>query len=691
MPTVKGLTVEISASATKFNKQVKEMTQQIKSTKTEAQELKKQLKIEFDSDKFARAQELSQQALDETRNKANILAERLEYLSTIPSAVDSAEYRKVQEDLSKTQTEVVKLEKSLEELNKIKFDKLVKNVEKVGKGLEQASKAIAPFSAVAAGALAGLAAAGKQAISTGAEIDDLALRFGVSAEKIQEWQYIAAQTGVETEVFNKALIKARSAVLDFSNGKINESTKAIAGLNLELSSFQTQEDMFDGIIDALSSMEDKTLQASYANEIFGDKIANQLLPYFNAGSDAINQFKEEFESMSYLTDSQVSSLAKLDDVLFRIKTSFKNIAMQIGVAVTPIFEKIANVIETRLLPKLESFANWLNSLSDTALSFGLKALAVVAMLAPLLAVGAKIIQGVAALIKIMPILNTALNGLAANPIIAIIALVAILLVTLYTTCEKFRESVNNFIQLIVSAVQPIFQLIGNLLQQLLSLLMPIFDIIGNILAILIDSIITVLQPIINFITLLFNLLMPLINIALIPLKAVLELIKVPLMLIGQLLQWLSPLFELFGKIVTAVFKAVIVVINFVLGIIESAINWVIKAINKVIDAANSVAEIFGGHINTLGEVNLKLDTSELDNLDLEDKNYSIDGTPPNLDTSGSPYDQVVDYTSGGTTNNYDYSTNNQTQNIEVTIENYAEEVDVDNLIREINRKLAEAM
>lgn len=59
--------------------------------------------------------------------------------------------------------------------------------------------------------------------------------------------------------------------------------------------------------------------------------------------------------------------------------------------------------------------------------------------------------------------------------------------------------------------------------------------------------------------------------------------------------------------------------------------------------------------------------------------------------SGSPYDQVIDLTGSGTTNNYDYSTSNKTQNIEVIIQNYAEEVDVDDLVRQINVKLAEVM
>ena len=48
------------------------------------------------------------------------------------------------------------------------------------------------------------------------------------------------------------------------------------------------------------------------------------------------------------------------------------------------------------------------------------------------------------------------------------------------------------------------------------------------------------------------------------------------------------------------------------------------------------------------------------------------------------------YTSGDIYNN-DYSTNNKTQNVTVVIQNYSDEVDVDDLVRQINIKLAEAM
>lgn len=190
----------------------------------------------------------------------------------------------------------------------------------------------------------------------------MSLRLGISAEKVQEYQYVTAQAGVEWNVFEQALIKARAALVDLSAGTINNASKALQSLGLRVEDFDSKEAMFDGIIDALSNMEDKTLQTAYANEIFGDKIANQMLPYLNAGTDAINQFKSEFETIGALSNEQVAALAKLDDTIYLLKESLKNVCLQIGASFAPLLQRVAEIINTSLIPKLQNSPNGLTPL-----------------------------------------------------------------------------------------------------------------------------------------------------------------------------------------------------------------------------------------------------------------------------------------------------------------------------------------
>lgn len=691
--SIRGLTVEISADASSFNKEMSQMRKAAQSSQSELNALQKSLDLEFDASKLARAQKVAQDAIDQTAANADALRRRLLYLEDSGN-INTDQYRKLQTELAQTELKGQQLQKQLEKLNTLKFDKLSSQISGVGDKITGTGRALAPFSAAAGAAITAAGTLGVKAASAGAEIDDLSLRLGISAEKVQEYQYVTAQAGVEWAVFEKALIKARAAIVDLSAGTINNASKALQSLGLRIEDFDSKEAMFDGIIDALAGMEDKTLQTAYANEIFGDKIANQMLPFLNAGADAINQFKSEFATIAPLTNEQVSALASLDDTLYLVKESVKNAALQLGASFAPLIKSIADSIQNNLVPKLQKLAEWFNSLSLSEQQFALKALLVVAALAPLTMGVGKLVGAIGNIVKIIPSLQAGLSALAANPIVLIIAAVAAILIILYTQCEAFRESINNLISMIGGALQPVLDVVMGLLQSIMDLLSPILEIIGGILATVINLVISALQPFFDMLTMIFNLLTPLLQVALIPLKVVLTALQVPLQILGQLLGWLAPLFQIFGNIVSKIFGGVVKIINIVLGVIEDAVNFVIGIINGLIDGVNAALGWLGVHIDRIADVKLRIDTSEIESMD--DVNAIIDSTPPDTSGAGTSGGGTV-YDGGGTTGsygdtyNYDNSTTNKTQNITVKIENYAAEVDTDELVRQINVKLAEAM
>lgn len=691
---IRGLTVEIAADATTFNKQMRELRSEAKSSQSELNALQKSLELKFDSATFERAQKVAQQAIDETAKAAETLRARLAFLEQSGNA-DTTAYKKLQTELAQTELRAQQLEQQLENINKIKFDAIAKNVSEVGNAISAAGRALTPFSTAAAGAITGLGALGVSAASTGAEIDDLSNQFGVSAETIQEWQYVASQLGVDVEYFNRALIRMRAAMVDLSSGKTSAATEALSALGLEMSQFNSYEEMFDGVMNALAGVEDETLQAAYANEIFGDRIANQMLPYLNAGTEEIAKFKEEFAGMSSLTNEQVKALAELDDTFNLLKQSIQYVGLQIGASLQPLLQSLANVINNSIVPRLQALAEWFNSLTLEQQEFAAKALLVVAALAPLTLGIGKLVTTVGSLIKAIPQLQAGLSALAAHPIILIIAAVAAILLVLYTQCEAFRESINNLVGILGSALQPVLDVIMNTLNTLIGLLSPIIQLVGNILALVVNMVVDALSPFFDMLNMIFQLLQPLIEVALIPLQIALSALQVPLQVIGQLLGWLAPLFQVFGNIVSAVFKGVVAIINVVLGVIEDAVNFVIGIINGLIDGINGALGWLGVHIDRIAEVKLRIDTTEID--DMNDVNAIIDTTSPVTSDGGTPtgggtiYDDIGAGGTAGDIINNDYSTNNTTQNVTVTIQNYAEEVDVDALVREINVKLAEAM
>ena len=687
--SIRGLTVKISADATEFKKEINAVRKDSKSAQAELTALQKSLQLEFDVEKFARAQKVAQEAIDKTAQEAEMLRTRLKQLEESGN-VDTSEYRKVQTELAQAETKAQQLQEKLKKLNNLKFDKLANNVKTVGDKIQGVGKALMPVSVAAAGAITGIAALGVKTASTGAELDDLSQRLGISAEKVQELKYVAAQAGVDWEVYNKGIIKARAALLDLSSGISNNTTKAVQSLGISLENFSSQEEMIDGVMTALAGVKDKTLQAAYANEIFGDKIANEMLPYLNAGAEEIQKFKSEFEGMSYLTNEQVKSLATLDDTIYLLKQSLSNVVLQIGASLSPLIQSLTEYVNANVIPMLQRLADWFNSLTVGQQELVIKILLVTAALAPLATGIGKIVSLVGSIIKILPQLGAAFSALEAHPIVLIIAAIAAVLLILYTQCEAFRESINNLIGTLTSALQPILDVIIGLISKIMSLLTPIITLIGENLASAINMIMEILSPVLEMVSALLELLSPLLDVCIIPLTVALNALKVPLQIIGQLLNWLTPLFEFFGKVVTSIFKGVIWIVNKVLGWVEDAVNWCIGIINKLIDGINSALGWLGVNIAHIGEVKLRLDTSDVENID--DVNAVVKETQESNQTGGGTvYDQIGADTASGDTYNYDYSKTEKTQNVTVVIENYAKEVDVDDLVEKINVKLAEAM
>lgn len=378
----KSVSIKLGMDNAEFIKEMKKVDREIKSTEKTAQNLAKSLDIEFNANTAVQAQKQYQSALEQTEAKAERLRKEMAKVAK-SSGVDSENYSKLQLELAKTEAKAVTLKDKLEEVKNIKIEQLTEKIDGLGNKITGVGQKLTVFSAGAAAAIAGIAATGKAAAATGAEIDDMTQRFGISAETVQRWSYIALQSGVETTTFTNALVKARAAMSDLASGTTNAAAETLQNLGISARQFGSDEEMFDGVVKALANVEDKTLQTAYANEIFGNKIATELLPYINAGAEDLAKWNAEFDAMPSLTGEEAAALAELDDTFNRLSTSMKYATAQLGEAFAPIIEKVVEFIEDTAVPALESFAEWFDSLPEGLQNTALGMLAITAVAAPL--------------------------------------------------------------------------------------------------------------------------------------------------------------------------------------------------------------------------------------------------------------------------------------------------------------------
>lgn len=394
----KGFTFKLGADTQDFIKGIRAAEKEIGKTQKTANNLSKSLDFKFSDTKLTAAQKQYQKALAQTEANADGLRKKLHELEE-SGRVDTVDYSELELLLAKTETRADRLRQELEKLDEVKVEKLSEKFENLGGKLTNAGKKMQGLSLGATGILAGGAAIVKSAATTGAEIDDLSQRFDVSAETIQRWQYLAMQGGVNVDVFTKGLVKMRAAVADVAAGTSNKATESLFALGLDPTKFSSTEEMVNAITQALASMENKTLQTAYANEIFGDKIATEMLQYINAGVEDIAKWNAEFDAMSPLTSEQVKNLADLDDQFNRLKTSMSNAGAELGLAFAPIMEKAIEWIENYFIPAIENLAEKFDKLPEGVQNFLVGGLALIAFGTPFLKFCGGITGGIGRIVK----------------------------------------------------------------------------------------------------------------------------------------------------------------------------------------------------------------------------------------------------------------------------------------------------
>lgn len=365
--------------------------------------LQEGLAIKFDASKLTQAQGLLQKSLEATEKKAALLRERLTAMESAGvTKKNTAEYERLKTELVKTETQALKLNQQLKDLDKLKLNNLTAGIDKVGKSLTSAGKALAPFSALAAGILAGGAKLAKDAANDAAEIQNLADSFNVSAESIQRWQYIALQTGASSGKVEQGLSKIQKALGNQLAGQTDKATEALNRLGISYEKYKDPDQAFEATLRALSQVKDATEQAYLMNNIFGEGMATELTPLVKDGARAVSQYTAEFKEVGYLTNRQISELAELDKSVNKVSKQWENAKTQLAVAMIPILEFFVDLLQNHIIPAVKALAEWFDNLSPSMQKTIIGILSVIAVIAPLLILFGKMASGVSALIKILP-------------------------------------------------------------------------------------------------------------------------------------------------------------------------------------------------------------------------------------------------------------------------------------------------
>lgn len=214
-----------------------------------------------------------------------------------------------------------------------------KSIGNLGKRMTMAGAGLTAAGTAITGALAGAASTFAAA---GDQIQKMAIRTGISTEALSAMSFIAEQSGTDLATFEKGIRRMQATLLDASQGT-KTATDALAGIGLTLGDLEglNPEEQFTRIAGALAEVQDASMRAAMAQEIFG-RAGTQLLPMIESGAGGMAALRAEAERLGLIFDQETADKAAvLTDAMNSLKRGMGAIVVQIGGAVAPIFSELA--------------------------------------------------------------------------------------------------------------------------------------------------------------------------------------------------------------------------------------------------------------------------------------------------------------------------------------------------------------
>ena len=251
-----------------------------------------------------------------------------------------------------------------------KMGKLGGQVSSVGSKLVSAGGTMTKFvSGPIAAVGTGLMALNSKTADYGDEIHKASQRMGVSFKSFQELNYWAGQNGVSMTTLEKGVRTLNQQIGEAKSGndKYNETLEA-AGINMEALANGTlsTEDAFAQALVHFSQISDEGERAAAATQLFGSKLAGELMPAISDSSLSLSDAKERAKELGIImSDDGVNASAAYSDAMDDLKQKIAGVFREISTTLMPVItEKLIPIIENDVIPAIGKFVDKLVSLIE---------------------------------------------------------------------------------------------------------------------------------------------------------------------------------------------------------------------------------------------------------------------------------------------------------------------------------------
>lgn len=243
------------------------------------------------------------------------------------------------------------------------FNKGLGEAEKSGgkfkKGMGTVGKAVAGVTAAAAGLTAAAFAATKKVTEGFDNIAKSSTKLGVSTDAYQEMDYWAGQNGISSQTMERAVGRLNQRIGLAADGNEKYSS-ALQNLGVDMEGVRdgtlSTEDAMAQSIQALSEMSSESEKSAAASELFGTKMARDLMPALQDGSLSLEEAAQKAKELGIVIDGDTLSAAEdFQDTWDDLSRSFSAVGQQIFAQLMPAFQAFMEWVLENLPAIRESF------------------------------------------------------------------------------------------------------------------------------------------------------------------------------------------------------------------------------------------------------------------------------------------------------------------------------------------------
>lgn len=363
---IRGITIELGADYSQVTDALKKVTKELNNTTKSLKDVDKLLKLDPSNvELLTQKQSYLEDAISLTSQK---LLEEKNILENLPSG-ENGEQTEQQKALAReieattiqlqkyqgeldttttalngTETATTKAEQSTEELVKTaekgsgRLEKLSQAFTGMNQGLELMKKGFSMVKGVYDEFVGDTVALADELLTTSTIT-------GLSTDALQEYSFMAELVDTDVSTITGSLAKLTKNMDSAKDGS-GSSAEAFKQLGISVTdangNLRNSDEVFGEVINALGEMDNETEKNALAMNIFG-KSAMELNPLIDAGSEAIEEYRQQAHEMGYVLDEEtLGALGGVDDTLQLLNNQFTSVKQQIAVALLPVVEEITS-------------------------------------------------------------------------------------------------------------------------------------------------------------------------------------------------------------------------------------------------------------------------------------------------------------------------------------------------------------